>query len=99
MPHKTRKIKKETTFGSEVIHGLKDFFRSIGRGEVVTIRTMKLDLEPGDYSVQEIRTLRQKLGVSQALVAQCLAVSVDLVQAWEQGKSIPSPMARRLLDD
>src|SRR5215208_6558305 len=99
MAMKSRKIKKETTFGSEVIHGLKDFFRSTRRGELVTIRTVKLDLEPGEYSSQQIKTLRQRLGVSQALFAQFLAVSVDLVQAWEQGKSVPSAMARRLLDD
>jgi putative transcriptional regulator len=94
-----RKMKKETTFGADVIHSLKDFLRSARRGEVVTIRKIKLDLQPGQYSAEQIKGLRQRLGVSQALFAQFLAVSVDLVQAWEQGKSVASPMARRLLDD
>ena len=95
MSAKPVKIKKETTFGAEVIHSLQDFFQSVKRGETMSVRTMKLDLEPRNYGAEEVKLLRAKLKVSQAIFAQLLAVSVDLIQAWEQGKSVPSPMARR----
>lgn len=96
---RTKKIKLETTFADEVLHGLDDFFKAVERGEVVTIRTVKLELEPGVYTSERIRELRSRLGVSQAIFAQLVAVSVDLVQKWEHGQRIPQPVHRRLLDD
>jgi DNA-binding transcriptional regulator YiaG len=38
------------------------------------------------------------MGVSQAVFARLLGVSVVLVKSWEAGTREPSPLARRLLD-
>lgn len=92
-------IKPETTFADEVLHGLKDFRQSVERGETITVRTIKLDLTPPEYSAGDIKALRHKLGLSQAVLARLLAVSVELVQHWEQGIRKPQPIARRLLED
>ena len=48
---KPRRIKKETTFGDEVVHGLTDFFDAVGRGETITVRTLKLDLSSGGVKI------------------------------------------------
>lgn len=96
---KKRTIKKETTFGDEVLHSLNDFFEAAGRGETITVRTLKLELEPGEYRAPDVRATRKRLGVSQAVFAKLLAVKVKTVQAWEQGEHPPTGTARRLLDD
>lgn len=40
--------------------------------------------EPPAYSGEQVQALRQRLKLSQALLADVLAVSVRTVQAWEQ---------------
>jgi putative transcriptional regulator len=45
-----------------------------------------------------LRDLRNALGVSQAVFAHLLGVSLILVKSWERGTRQPSLMARRLLD-
>jgi len=94
-----RKVKKETTFGDEVLHGLNDFLQSVEKGKPITVRTVKLNLEPGKYGPGEVKATRNLLGMSQAIFAQLLGVSTKTLQSWEQGnREVPGP-ARRLLDD
>jgi len=96
---KQRKIKKETTFGDEILHSLNDFHDTVRRGEPITVRTFKLELQPTEYKADDVRRTRNRMGVSQAILAQLLGVSVKTVQSWEQGeRPVPGP-ARRLFDD
>lgn len=100
MRHQKRKGPvEETTFGDEVVNSLNDFFAHVERGEPITVRTIKLNLQPSEYTAEDVRCIRTKLGVSQAIFAQMLAVSVKAVQSWEQGDQTPTGPARRLLDD
>jgi putative transcriptional regulator len=92
-------IKKGATFGDEVVASLRDFTSRIASGETITVRTVRLDLEPAQFTAKDVKKLRHKLGVSQAVFAKLLAVSTKLVQHWESGIRPPSPMARRLLDE
>ena len=69
------------------------------KGQTLTVRTVRLDMEPAEYSAQDIKRLRAGLGVSQAVFARLLAVSAKLVQHWEHGERDPQPIARRLLDE
>jgi len=94
-----RKIKKETTCADEVVHSLNDFVAAVDAGEPITVRTVKLDLEPHEFTPDEIRELRTEFGASQAIFAQLLAVSKQTVQAWEQGNRKPLPTVCRLLDN
>ncbi len=45
-----------------------------------------------------IKSIRQKLGVSQEELAQRLGVSFTSVNRWENGQTKPSKLARRQLD-
>ena len=56
-------------------------------------------IQPSNFSPKEIRSLRQRVGVSQAYFAHLVGVSVELIESWEQGLRIPKPIARRLLDE
>jgi putative transcriptional regulator len=63
-----------------------------------TVRTVGLDLKPKPFDAQAVRAIRASLGVSQAVFANLLGISVDLVGAWEQGNRVPSGPACRLLE-
>lgn len=90
-------------FGTRVIGALKDVRDAIKSGEPLekkfTVRTVILDLEPGEYDADSVREVRKLLGVSQALFAQILGVQPCTVESWEQDINEPCPMARRLLDE
>lgn len=47
--------------------------------------------------VPDVKSLRHKLGLSQAEFAQRFGFSVRTVQQWEQGRSVPDRPARILL--
>ena len=63
-----------------------------------TVRTVELDLKPKQFDAEAVRIIRIELGVSQAVFAQLLGVSVDLVAAWEQGHRSPAGPVSRLLE-
>jgi putative transcriptional regulator len=48
-------------------------------------------------SRQEIIKLRERFNCSQAVFARLLNVSVETLQAWEQGAPVPSGAALKLL--
>jgi len=50
-----------------------------------------------DYSPRKIVSLREKLGLSQAVFAQYLNVSDKVIKRWEQGKTKPSGASLKLL--
>lgn len=100
---KARKMKRQKpSLGQEIIGGLTELLDTIKRGEPLdkkfTVRHVTIDA-PGIYSSKQIRQTRQKLGMSQKVFAMIVGVSVKLVEHWESGIRVPSPMARRLLDE
>lgn len=52
---------------------------------------------PKQYTAQDIRQIRGKLHVSQAVFAHLLNTKLTTVQKWERGVNIPSGPASRLL--
>lgn len=98
----TRRKTKKTPIGPRLIASLKEVLAGLESGEplekVFTVRTVEV-AEPGNYDAKRIRSLRTRLGASQAIFAKLLGVSVELLQNWEQSLSQPRPIARRLLDE
>jgi putative transcriptional regulator len=89
--------------GQEIIDGLGTFAEALRKGDDIaarfTCRTVVLDLVPSDYPPKRVRQVRAALGLSQALFAQFLGISVATVQAWEQGVKAPAKMACRFMDE
>ena len=69
--------------GSEIL----DSIRAIKRGEGHRI----------DVDEPDVRSVREKVGVSQNAFAALLGVSPRTLQDWEQGRRKPSGPARSLL--
>jgi len=49
------------------------------------------------YSPDEIRTLRERLNISQAVLASVINANVNSIQKWERGAKRPSGTALKLL--
>lgn len=104
------KTKKQTavkssqrSIGAEIITGLKQAV-AYEKGEVKGLRTVQLTTREATadpaplYTPDEIKALREKSLVSQALFAKALNLNAETVKAWEQGKRTPSGPALRLLE-
>lgn len=50
------------------------------------------------YSCEEIKEIRKKAGMTQAVFANYMGVSQKTVEAWERGRTHPTGPAYRLLN-
>lgn len=63
-----------------------------------TLRTETLSRpEPLHISAEEVKAIRGRLNLSQAVLAKRLRTSTKTYQGWEQGKSTPNQQATILL--
>lgn len=53
----------------------------------------------GDERAAKIRQLRSKLGLTQEQFAAKVGVTFSTVNRWESGKSKPSPLAMRQIEE
>jgi putative transcriptional regulator len=51
-----------------------------------------------EYSPNEIRALRKRLNISQAVLASVINASANSIQKWERGSKRPSGTALKLLN-
>lgn len=64
----------------------------------ITLRTETREkIEPAQITAEEVKAIREKLHLSQAVFAQKLRTSVRTYQGWEQGRTKPSVHAALLL--
>ena len=89
--------------GAKIVAALTKFCDTLDAGGRIedhfTVRTVNLNLEPQEYSPEDVKRVRRLLGLSQPLFARFLGVGVKTVRSWEQGARKLSPMARRFLDE
>lgn len=62
------------------------------------MHTTDIPQQPKEYRANDIKKLRNKLNCSQTILAAYLNVSLNTIQAWEQGFRQPSQSALRLLE-
>ena len=61
-------------------------------------KTTKLTVQPvSHYNAEEIKDIRINAGMTQAIFAEFMGVSVKTVEAWEAGRNHPIGSACRLL--
>ena len=71
----------------------------------LTLRNIKKDDDstrflkpPKSYTAKDIKELRKKLNLSQALFAKLCNINLVTLRRWEQGVSKPFPPVFRLFD-
>src|SRR4051794_3166981 len=93
---------KRKRLGARISDALTEIHQVLQSGrpldQQLTVRVVEI-AQPGSYNARAIRAMRTKLASSQAIFAQLLGVSVELVEHWEQGLRVPKPVVRRLLDE
>ncbi len=61
-------------------------------------RKTKIAVKPVEtFSSEDIKLIRQSVGLSQVVFASSLGVSKKTVEAWERGRNRPEGPSRRLL--
>ena len=86
------------TLGELLIQSLTELRDGIrGQGGKLTMKTVEIP-DPPRLDAKAVHKLRDRLGLSQGLFAKLVGVSRKLIEAWEAGTRVPSPMACRLLD-
>jgi putative transcriptional regulator len=88
MPKKTTAKKKATTFGADLIEGMK-FVLAHQRG--------KVELEQVWPKPVDVRAIRKRVRMSQAEFARVYGISKRALQEWEQGGRQPDSAARAYL--
>lgn len=80
----------------ELMEGL-EAYKSHLEGKI-TLRTTVVEVpDPIVITPEEVKAIRQKLNLSQAVFARKLHTSVRTYQGWEQGRTKPNPQAVLLL--
>ena len=81
---------------NELMQGLQEI--SNHQQGKITLKTETLEKpDPISITPQEVRAIRERLNLSQAVFAHKLRTSVRTLQAWEQGRTKPSQQATLLL--
>lgn len=89
-----------TKAGRELIAALSEVRAAVLSGDPhrgMTVREVEI-ADPGAYRPADVKALRARLGVSVAVFARLVGVTPAQVEHWEQGRRVPAPIARRLLD-
>lgn len=92
----------KTKAQSPILAAVHETASDLHRLGLITKRSMQtydaLCLEPiAPYSSEEIRAMRERLQLSQAVLASVLNTSVSTVRKWEQGDKRPSGPSLKLL--
>jgi putative transcriptional regulator len=94
---------RRSSVGAEILEALEEVRDALNSGEALedrfTVRSYRFDFAARDYSSDDVRSVRQLLGLSQPLFADFLGVDASTVRSWEQGTRPPSPIARRFMDE
>lgn len=88
-----------TPLGQRILADLAEHIAAIESGAPLRVRTVTLDLTAHRYGPNDVRRVRDALGMSQAVFAAFLGIDATTVRAWEQGRREPSGMARRFLEE
>jgi putative transcriptional regulator len=73
----------------------------IGLVDKATMRNFDalcLEVAVPDYTPAEIRALRERLNISQTVLASVINASANSIQKWERGAKKPSGTALKLLN-
>lgn len=95
-------MNNDQSVANEIIEGLSGLRDALRKGdrlhERFTMRTVRLELEPREFTSEEVKELRNLFRASQAVFARLIGVKPSTIQSWEQGRSDPPAWGRRLLE-
>jgi putative transcriptional regulator len=98
-----RSDRPDSSAGSKILAAIEEateVLRSEGlSSRRVTVRTYTAPPIGRAFGPGDVKRVREQLGVSQAVLARFLGVSINTVRSWEQGKRPPRSIACRFLSE
>ena len=84
----------------DITHDMAKDLHEVGAMDDITMRVMdELCLpEPRTFAAKDVKAIRKKTRMSQAVFAAFLNVGSNTIAQWEQGNRSPSGPSVRLLD-
>ena len=67
--------------------------------EAAKVRIAPIDVKPPAVSPDDVRTVRESLGLNQAKFADFLGIGISTLRRWELGQVVPPAIARRFLGE
>ena len=89
--------KFSSAFAEELIVGLEETLQGLQTGGLATVKHTVLEVPLDVLYPNDIRSIRESLGLSQPLFAEFIGTAASTVRAWERGAKNPTPMAKRFL--
>ena len=84
--------------GEELMTALEQAVEYEKGKKVKGVRRYKIKVKPlPHYKGKSIRSIRNRLGLTQATFAFIMGVSIKTVEAWESGRNEPQGPAQRIL--
>lgn len=89
--------------GAKIVSAFQEAIDLVRSGEPLpgrlTARTYQVEFVRPAYGPEEVRRVRDLLGMSQVVFARFLGVDPNTVRSWEQGTPPPSSIARRFMGE
>jgi len=94
------KMKAKSEAMASVHEAITDLYGigAIGKTTMRHFDALCLETDVSDYSPGEIKALRERLNISQAVLAAIINASTDSIRKWEGGAKKPSGTALKLLN-
>src|SRR5262249_14754087 len=94
---------RRSSVGAEILEALEEVRAALKSGDPLdqrfTVRSYRFDFAARNYGPDDVRSVRQLLGLSQPVFADFLGVDASTIRSWEQGTRPPSTIARRFMDE
>jgi len=95
--------KKLSLAGAKVVSAFQEAIDVMRSGESLpgrlTVRSFHAEFVRPSYGPEDVRRVRDLLGMSQVVFAPFLGVDPNTVRSWEQGTRPPSSIARRFMGE
>lgn len=90
-------MKKNNPVFDSIMTGLKQSLE-YETGKLTSVKKRKVTIAPlPEYCGENVKSIRNKLNLSQIIFAEALGVSIKTVEAWETGRNKPNGSAQRIL--
>jgi DNA-binding transcriptional regulator YiaG len=89
--------------GAKIVSAFQEAIDVMRSGESLperlTVRSCQTEFVRPLYGPEDVRRVRDLLGMSQVVFARFLGVDPNTIRSWEQGTRPPSSMARRFMGE
>ena len=97
------RAKELSPAGTKIVSAFEEAIEVVRSGGTLpgrlTVRSCHAEFVRPSYGPEDVRRVRDLLGMSQVVFARFLGVDPNTVRSWEQGTRPPSSIARRFMGE